>query len=203
MNNLSRISDACYINLNNDQPGIVGLFGQDPETAKYMSMLAQHLLKGEHELPIWFRELIAAYVSKTNNCNFCYNSHKQIAFASALSVDEVNIIKDVLEYNSSCNLSPKQYYLLVIAGAVTNDVQGVSKEMIEDATKEGATEAEILRTVQIAAAFNMYNRYVDGLGTIPGTAEYYAEAGAQIAENGYIQNTKSDIVLDEQEEYLD
>lgn len=182
-NNLSRISQACYISLNNNQPGIVGLLAHDTQHGIIVSQLAEYLLKGPHVLPIEFRELIAAYVSKTNNCNFCYNSHKAIALATTEGSQQ--LIEEVLSENYD-NLSPKHYYLLQIAKNLALNVQGVTPEIVQTAKEFEATDEEILRTVQIAAAFCMYNRYVDGLGTVPGTSEYYKEAGEAIATNGYM-----------------
>jgi hypothetical protein len=60
--------------------------------------------------------------------------------------------------------------------------------MIEAARAEGATDIEIHDAVLIAAAFCMYNRYVDGLGTLaPDDPQGYAESARRIVEFGYTQ----------------
>ena len=52
---------------------------------------------------------------------------------------------------------------------------------------KGATDLEIHDTVLIAAAFSMYNRYVDGLGTWqPRDPDMYAQMGHHLAAEGYI-----------------
>ncbi len=57
---------------------------------------------------------------------------------------------------------------------------------VDAARKEGATDLEIHDTVLIAAAFCMYNRYVDGLGTIqPDDPAFYRDRGARVARDGY------------------
>jgi hypothetical protein len=57
---------------------------------------------------------------------------------------------------------------------------------IEAARINGATDKEIHDTVLIAAAFCMYNRYVDGLGTwAPIEKEAYVGMGQKIARHGY------------------
>lgn len=55
------------------------------------------------------------------------------------------------------------------------------------AREAGATDLEIHDTVLIAAAFCMYNRYVDGLGTTvrPDQAAYEAAALVTVT-NGYL-----------------
>ncbi|MGB9515464.1 MAG: hypothetical protein WBU20_27530, partial [Candidatus Acidiferrum sp.] len=55
--------------------------------------------------------------------------------------------------------------------------------------ERGATDKEIHDTVLIAAAFCMYNRYVDGLATWqPREREAYREMGEQLAHEGYTRD---------------
>jgi hypothetical protein len=57
---------------------------------------------------------------------------------------------------------------------------------IERARRDGATDREIHDAVLIAAAFCMYNRYVDGLATwAPEDADAYLETGERLAKHGY------------------
>ena len=50
---------------------------------------------------------------------------------------------------------------------------------------------EIHDTVLIAAAFSMYNRYVDGLGTWqPQDQSIYAEMGRELAKHGYVNHSR-------------
>ncbi len=54
------------------------------------------------------------------------------------------------------------------------------------AREQGATDMEIHDTVLIAAAFCMYNRYVDGLVTWqPAEESMYTEMGKHLASVGY------------------
>jgi hypothetical protein len=51
---------------------------------------------------------------------------------------------------------------------------------------EGATDLEIHDTVLIAAAFCMFNRYVDGLGTsAPDDPAQYAASAQHLVRHGY------------------
>ena len=73
-----------------------------------------------------------------------------------------------------------------IAGKVQQDGKLVTSADVDAARREGATDIEIHDTVLIAAAFCMYNRYVDGLGTWqPTDPEVYAQMGKHLAEQGY------------------
>jgi alkylhydroperoxidase family enzyme len=76
--------------------------------------------------------------------------------------------------------------LLRIAGAVQDDGRKVTQDLVDRARREGASDLEVHDTVLIAAAFCMYNRYVDGLGTVaPEDPAVYVRAAARIVEHGY------------------
>jgi len=68
---------------------------------------------------------------------------------------------------ASCDapVSAKMRALLEIASLVRADGRLVSDAAVADARAQGATDLEIHDTVLIAAAFCMFNRYVDGLAT--------------------------------------
>ena len=88
---------------------------------------------------------------------------------------------------TSCSapISPKLKALLAIAGKVQQDGKLVTAADVDAARNQGATDMEIHDTVLIAAAFCMYNRYVDGLGTWqPSDPDMYAQMGKHLAERG-------------------
>ncbi|HUE22348.1 MAG TPA: hypothetical protein VMQ86_11755 [Bryobacteraceae bacterium] len=66
---------------------------------------------------------------------------------------------------------------------------------IARARQLGATDVEIHDTVLIAAAFCMYNRYVDGLATwAPSEPDAYREPAARLAREGYVESTRRSAV---------
>src|ERR1019366_6738205 len=75
----SKQKHMAHIELKNELPGISGLLFDFPETAKPLCDLAETLLRKPHSLSSGERELIAAYVSHKNNCNFCHSSHAAAA----------------------------------------------------------------------------------------------------------------------------
>jgi hypothetical protein len=84
------------------------------------------------------------------------------------------------------DISDKLKALLAIAGKVQQGGKFVTADDIEHAKAQGATDLEIHDTVLIAAAFCMFNRYVDGLGTFaPTDAAWYRERGVVVARDGY------------------
>ena len=129
-------------------------------------------------------ELIATYVSDLNDCRFCAAAHG--AFA-ALQVDEGEpLVAAVRRDPASAPISDKLRALLGIAAKVQQGGLSVTEADVAAARAEGATDVEIHDTVLIAAAFCMFNRYVDGLATwAPHDPEAYRENARWIVENGY------------------
>lgn len=173
----------AYIETGVNQPGIVELLFYKGATGKALSNLAHTLLKGPSGLSSGERELIASYVSKLNNCEFCHESHA--ASANVHLGDQGETVQCVIEDMSNAPISNKMKALLTIAGKVQQSGKNVNPEDIAFAQKSGASDEDIHDTVLIAAAFCMYNRYVDGLGTKPAQKEEYPEMGDRLANKGY------------------
>ncbi|MGF7037542.1 carboxymuconolactone decarboxylase family protein [Mucilaginibacter lappiensis] len=175
----------AHIKLNNEElPGIVGLLNYRPETARPLLDLAETLLRGPSRLTSGEREIIASSVSYWNQCHFCHTSHAAAAAAHLKS--GLNLIDDIKAGLPNTPVSDKLRALLHIAHQVQGNGKNVTDEDIAAAREEGATDTEIHDTVLIAAAFCMFNRYVDGLGTwAPGPNEAYAEMGERMAHVGY------------------
>ena len=75
---------------------------------------------------------------------------------------------------------------VAIAGKVQEGGKRVQGDDVERARAQGATDLEIHDTVLIAAAFCMYNRYVDGLATwAPTEPDSYRTRAQAIAQHGY------------------
>jgi uncharacterized peroxidase-related enzyme len=170
--------------LNEELPGIVGLLNYRPETGKPLTDLAEVLLRGPSSLSSGEREIIAASVSYWNGCHFCHTSHAAAAAAHLKS--GLSLIDDIKAGLPQTPVSDKLRSLLHIAHQVQRNGKNVTEEDVAEAREFGATDIEIHDTVLIAAAFCMYNRYVDGLGTwAPGPNEAYAEMGERMAHVGY------------------
>jgi uncharacterized peroxidase-related enzyme len=175
----------AHISLPEGLPGIRGPMAFRPETAKPLNELAEVLLRSENSLTRGERELIATYVSSLNDCFFCQNAHGGIA-QHHLQCDMAFIDHVKMDFESA-SISDKFKSLLSIAASVQKGGKYVTPEQIHKARDLGATDREIHDTVLIAAAFCMFNRYVDGLGTwAPQDRNIYVERGKRRAEEGYI-----------------
>jgi uncharacterized peroxidase-related enzyme len=178
----------AHIALTEGLPGIRGPMVFSPETTKPLCELVQFLLTGPHSLTPAEREMIATYVSSENDCCYCQHCHGSTA-AQHLggSENEHEFITEMKRDFDSTSLSPKMKTLLNIAGKVQKGGKQVTTADVERARQVGATDKEIHDTVLIAAAFCMFNRYVDGLATWqPHDPDVYREIGQHTARLGYV-----------------
>lgn len=175
-----------HITLKEGIPGIRSLFLFRPETAKPLNEIVDVLLVNESPLTRAEREIIASYVSYLNECKFCCTIHTAIAVH--LLEGDAKVLQAVKEDYTTAPISQKLKSLLAIAAKVQKDAKTVGDKDVQDARDLGATDIEIHDTVLIAAAFCMYNRYVDGLRTFtPDDPAMYAERAALVGQLGYVQ----------------
>ena len=168
-------------------PGIRGALAFSPETTKPLCELVEVLLCGPQTLTPAEREMIAAYVSSQNDCHYCHSCHGATA-AEHLGgrPADYDLVGQVKRNYTAAPISHKMKAFLAIAGKVQKGGKHVTLEDVAAARFCGAIDKEIHDTVLIAAAFCVFNRYVDGLATWqPEDPEVYREIGKQTAHLGY------------------
>jgi alkylhydroperoxidase/carboxymuconolactone decarboxylase family protein YurZ len=149
-----------HVDLGSDAFGIRSLFEYRPETALPLCELAEVLLRGP-------------------------SSHA--AFAAAQLPSGMTVVDQVRADPDSAPIDTKLRPLLRIAAAVQWGGKNVRAQDVEAAREAGADDQEIHDTVLIAAAFCMYNRYVDGLATnLPEDRAQYAKNAEGIVSEGYL-----------------
>lgn len=175
-------------------PGIRGPMNYSPETAGPMNELANVLLRTNAHRPDSTltegeRELIATYVSSENDCYFCQTIHGAVA-SHHLGDEDWSLVYSVKSDYQQAAVSEKLKALLTIAGSVQKGGKHVTADQIAAARAEGATDRDIHDTVLIAAAFCMFNRYVDGLATTApvDAPDFYKMRAAGVVANGYAAN---------------
>lgn len=112
--------------------------------------------------------------------------HSHGAAARCLREDGVDVLTRVVADASTAPISDKMRALLRIADKVRVDGRSVTGGDVAAARQAGASDLDIHDTVLVAAAFSMFNRYVDGLATWqPAEPSAYEDAGRRLASAGY------------------
>jgi uncharacterized peroxidase-related enzyme len=163
----------------NARPGLV--LKPHPQTGELIMRLTEILLRGPSTLTPAERELIAAYTSGVNACEFCYGTHA--ATAEALGVDErllTRLIDDLETAPVEARLRP----ILRFVRKLTRTPARTTQEDVDAIFAAGWDEDAFYHVVSICGLFNYYNRLIDGYG-VKSSPQYRKTVGERLAQQGY------------------
>ncbi|MDQ3095817.1 MAG: carboxymuconolactone decarboxylase family protein, partial [Actinomycetota bacterium] len=114
------------------------------------------------------RELIAAYVSGLNACDYCYGVHQ--VTAEEFGIDEADLT-GMLADLTTAEVDDRMRPLLGYLEKLTRDPGRVSPDEARTVLTAGWDERALHDAVSVCALFNFMNRFVNGLG-IAADADY-------------------------------
>ena len=160
------------------------LLAFDPEAARHLAALSHTLMHKPCPLSAGLRELIAAYTSSLNECEFCMKAHA--AVASQLLGDEA-LVWSVIRNLEASSLDQKEKALLRFVRKVTLDSASITAGDTQDLRQAGWDDASIFYAISACALFNFYNRWVSASGVRPVSDEAFKKLASHMAEKGYIR----------------
>lgn len=171
--------------INSNLPGILCLLDHSPESGKILRELAEKVLRDEQfsQIDIGIREMLAAAVSRWNDCRFCMQSHYRVAIHH---LGEKRATDYLLGKFKDEEMKIKGYYLL--AQTVNEKGGDVSKKAIDQIKVDhGLNDREIHDVILITSMFNMYNIYVSASGVDRPelTDGEYDQLAQMVVETGY------------------
>ncbi len=137
------------------------LFQLFPRGLRPLMEYTDSLLRGESDLSIGERELIATYTSALNACTFCYGSHR--AYAELFGIDAALIDALVADLESApvdAKLRPILTYVAKLKDMPPRLTDADARAVFD----AGWSEAALFDAIQICGLFNMMNRLVEGAG---------------------------------------
>ena len=140
---------------------LMDLYARFPRNVRPLMDYTDGLLRGDGELSIGTRELIATYVSALNACTFCAGAHR--AYAEVFGIDAALIdalIADVETAPIEAKLRPLLAYVAKLNSLPSRLVQRDAQSVYD----AGWSEAALYEAVQVCALFNMMNRIIEGTG---------------------------------------
>jgi uncharacterized peroxidase-related enzyme len=157
--------------------GITSVFQEKP--TKYMMLLsfAQEILREEGSLSSADREVIAAYTSKLNGCEYCCESHTE--FAASLDATDQDLLMIKTEETQNHRLSSILNYVKKLTLAPST-ISNEDKLLVNEA---GFSDEQLKDAIAVCAAFNLFNRIVEGHGVTP--KETYKDSAEMIKKHGY------------------
>lgn len=146
-----------------------------------MSAVTQEAMRGPSTWSVGDRELMAAVVAKTNECEFCVKAHS--AVAQKAYGDSKNIAELLADLNSAAIEEPLRATLLML-GKLTRE-HTVNAEDMRAVLAAGASRHQIEDALAVCFSFNVIGRLADGFGfSIPSQEAF--DAGAKyLLARGY------------------
>ena len=164
-----------------DNAKLLDVFRAYPDTAFPLLDYHEALMRGPSPLSIAERELIAAYVSGLNACDYCYGVHQ--ATAERFGIDE-QTLTSMLTDLPTAEVDDRIRPLLSYLGQLTRDPSKVSPADARAVLTAGWDERALHDAVSVCALFNFMNRFVNGLG-ITADDDYSGTSGTRLADHGY------------------
>jgi uncharacterized peroxidase-related enzyme len=158
------------------------LLAFDPEAAHHLVALSHTLMHKESPLSPGLRELIAAYTSSLNNCEFCMKAHA--AVASILLEDE-ELVWGVIRDLETSSLENKRKELLRFVRQITLAPASINAADTQRLNAAGWDDASIFYAISACALFNFYNRWILASGVNPVSEEAFKNLASRMAASGY------------------
>jgi uncharacterized peroxidase-related enzyme len=158
------------------------LLAFDPEAAHHLAALSHILMHKECPISAGLRELIAAYTSSLNQCEFCMKAHA--AVASQLLGDEALVWSVIRDLDASV-LDEKEKQLLRFVRKVTLAPSSIIAADTQQLNAVGWDDASIYYAISACALFNFYNRWISATGVNPVSDEAFTHLAARMAKVGY------------------
>jgi uncharacterized peroxidase-related enzyme len=162
--------------------GIWNILAFRTDAAYHLCELSHQVMFEKAPLGHAMRELIAAYTSSLNRCDFCKNAHA--AVASRLYGSE-EFVRTVLDDPEKSSLDEREKALLRFVRKLTLDSGAVTEGNIEALKCEGWDEAAIYYAIYACALFNFYNRFVSGNGVKLVSDAAFRRLSERMARSGY------------------
>lgn len=154
---------------------------------KPLMVVTENVMRGPSPLTPGQRELIAAYVSKLNGCEFCFGGH--VATAEKLGIDKAviaSLVGDVDAIAVEDSFKPILRYVRTLTLTPTR----LSQADADAVFKAGWDERALSHAIHVAGLFAYFNRIVEGHG-VEGDPAKYRERAEAMATQGYVKRYES------------
>jgi uncharacterized peroxidase-related enzyme len=155
-----------------------------PKAAKYLAALSHEIMFEDAPISTALRELIAAYTSSLNRCEFCMKAHA--AVAAQLYKDEAMVWSVIHDLEGS-TLPERDKTILRFVRKVTLDSGSIDEADIATLHQAEWDDTSIFYAIAACALFSFYNRFVSANGVKPVSDQAFRRLGARMAEKGYVR----------------
>jgi uncharacterized peroxidase-related enzyme len=160
---------------------LLQVFQAYPAPARHLLAFHEVVLRGESPFTPGERELIAAYVSGLNGCDYCHGIHT--VTAEAFGVPEGLLAAAVADLDSA-PVDERLRPVLAYVGKLTRTPSRMTDADAEAVFAAGWDERALHDAVLVCALFNFMNRMVEGIG-LRADEKYAGLSGERLKDAGY------------------
>lgn len=151
-----------------------------PDAGASLLEMHEHIMRGPSPLSEGERELISAYVSGLNKCQYCHGVHAETAKAYGIDGEAVDGMFDSLE-----GFDEKMKPILRMAKKLTENPSGLTDEDTQAVYDAGWDEKALHDAILVVCCFNFMNRLLEGHG-VHGHEALYKQRGPMLRDHGYL-----------------
>lgn len=160
---------------------LMDVFRAYPRTSRPLLDYHETVMRGPSPFTPGERELIAAYVSGVNACDYCHGVHTVTAEACGIEAGAVPAAVTDLD---TAPVDEKMRPVLRYVGKLTREPSSVTRADADAVLAAGWSEDALHSAIMVCALFNFMNRMVEGHGIRAG-ADYFETSGKRLEELGY------------------
>jgi len=164
-----------------DQATLFDLLTRFPDIAKYLAPTNDHVMRGPSPLSAKERELIAAFVSSVNSCDYCAGSHSEAAKAFGVPERTITMLADDID---TAPVDEKLRPLLKYVEKLTRTPARMTTSDADAVYVAGWEEEALFSAILVCCVFNFMNRLVEGSG-LPASEQQAVNGGRFLFEKGY------------------
>jgi uncharacterized peroxidase-related enzyme len=143
--------------------------------------VVQDVMRGPSAWTVGERELIAAFTSSRNQCQFCTSAHQ--AFAGSVEGDDV--VAAALDAPATAPLRRELIAVLEFLAKLADEPDNVTAEDVAAVCAAGVSDAALDEAVHVSVLFHVINRVVDAAGAGPLEGRGLEIARRVVMKGGY------------------
>jgi uncharacterized peroxidase-related enzyme len=147
----------------------------------HLKTLTHEAMRGPSEWTVGERELMAAFVSKMNDCEFCIRAHTAVASRAYRDSARVSAVLSNLE---TSEIREPLRVTLRMLGKLTREY-GLEVEDVREVLAAGVSPEQIVDALAVSLAFNMMNCLADAFEFSIAGPEVFDAGAKYLLARGY------------------
>lgn len=161
--------------------GVRHIVSLNPAAGRALIEFHEAALRSASGLTARDKELIAAYVSGLNACQYCYGVHSETAKAFGI---DASLLEQLLADIESASVESRLKPILLYARKLTLEPARMTQADADSVFASGWSESELHDAVLTICLFNFMNRLLEGHG-VKGNSALYQARGQALHDDGY------------------